>query len=103
MFGNMDISKMTEMLGDMQKKAEQIQKQAKSVEMTAKGAGGKLSITINGAGEVVDVTIEPSLLNDRAALQLMLMSTFNDAQRMVDEHKRSQAMGMFSGLNPFGS
>jgi DNA-binding YbaB/EbfC family protein len=103
MFGDMDMSKMTQMLGDLQKKAEQLQEQAKSVEMTAKGAGGLLSITINGAGEVLDVTIDPSLMEDRAALQLMLMSTFNDALKMVEENKKSQAMGVLGGLNPFGS
>ena len=102
MFGDMDMSKMTEMLGDLQKKAEQMQEQAKSIELTARGGGGLISVTANGAGEVIDITLDDTLLEDKTSLQLLLMSTINDALKMVEENKKSQAMGMFGGLNPFG-
>jgi len=102
MFGDMDMSKMTKMLGDLQGKAQEMQEQARSVEMTAKGGGGLLNVTINGVGEVIDITIDESLLSDKASLQLLLMSTINDAIKMVEDNKKSQAMGMFGGLNPFG-
>ncbi len=102
MFGDMDMSKMTEMLGDLQKKAEQMQEQAKAVELTAKGGGGLISVTVNGAGEVIDITLDDTLLEDKTSLQLLLISTINDALKMVEDNKKSQAMGMFGGLNPFG-
>jgi hypothetical protein len=31
-----------------------------------------------------------------------LISTVNDVMRMVEDNKKSQAMGLFGGLNPFG-
>ena len=102
MFGDMDISKMGDMLKEMQAKAEQLQAQAKAVEMTAKGGGGMVQVTANGAGEVIDITIDDSLLDDKSSLQILLMSTINDALKMVEDNKKSQAMGMFGGLNPFG-
>jgi DNA-binding YbaB/EbfC family protein len=102
MFGDMDVSKMTEMLGDLQAKAEQMQEQAKSVELTAKGGGGMVSVTANGAGEVIDITFDDSLLEDKSSLQLLLIATVNDALKMAEDNKKSQAMGMFGGLNPFG-
>ncbi len=102
MFGDMDMSKMTQMLGDLQGKAQEMQAQAKSVEMSAKGGGGLLNVTINGAGEVIDITIDDSLLADKSSLQLLLMGTINDAIKMVEDNKKSQAMGMFGDLNPFG-
>jgi DNA-binding YbaB/EbfC family protein len=102
MLGDMDLSKMTEMLGDLQKKAEQMQEQARSVEMTAKGGGGMVSVTVNGAGEVIDISIDESLMGDRESLQILLIATVNDALKMVEENKKSQAMNMFGGLNPFG-
>jgi len=102
MFGDMDMSKMTKMLGDLQGKAQEMQEQVRSVEMTAKGGGGLLNVTINGVGEVIDITINDSLLSDKASLQLLLMSTINDAIKMVEDNKKSQAMGMFGGPNPFG-
>jgi len=102
MFGDMDISKMGDMLKEMQAKAEQLQAQAKAVEMTAKGGGGMVQVTANGAGEVIDITIDDSLLEDKSSLQILLISTINDALKMVEDNKKSQAMGMFGGLNPFG-
>jgi hypothetical protein len=33
----------------------------------------------------------------------MLISTANDVLKMVEDNKKTQAMGMFGGLNPFGS
>jgi len=102
MFGDMDMSKMGEMLKEMQAKAEQLQAQAKAVEMTAKGGGGMVQVTANGAGEVIDITIDDSLLDDKSALQILLISTINDALKMVEDNKKSQAVGMFGGFNPFG-
>jgi len=102
MFGDIDMSKMTEMLGDLQQKAEQMQEQARSVEFTAKGGGGLISVTANGAGEVIDITMDDTLLEDKTSLQLLLISTVNEALKMVEDNKKSQAMGMFGGLNPFG-
>ena len=103
MFGDMDMSKMTEMLKELQGKAVAIQQQAKAVELTAKGGGGLIRVTANGAGEVIDITIDESLLADKESLQILLMGTVNDALKMVEENKKSQAMGMLGGLNPFGS
>ncbi len=103
MFGDMDMTKMTEMLQEIQGKAEAMQQQAKSVELTAKGGGGLIQVTANGAGEVIDITIDDSLLEDKESLQILLISTINEALKMVEDNKKSQAMGMFGGINPFGS
>ena len=103
MFGDMDMSKMGEMLQELQGKAEALQQQAKSVELTAKGGGGLVQVTANGAGEVIDITIDDSLLGDKESLQILLISTVNDVLKMVEDNKKSQAMGMFGGINPFGS
>jgi len=103
MFGNMDMSKMTEMLQDLQGKSEEMQQQAKLVELTAKGGGGLVHVTANGVGEVIDITIDDSLFEDKESLQILLMGTINDALKMVEDNKKSQAMGMFGGMNPFGN
>ena len=103
MFGDMDMGKMTEMLKDMESKAKQMQEQSSSLEFTAKGGGGLISVTANGTGEITDITIDDSMLADKTLLQIMLISTANDVLKMVEDNKKTQAMGMFGGLNPFGS
>jgi DNA-binding YbaB/EbfC family protein len=102
MFEGFDMNKMSEMMSQMQDKAKEIQEQAKSVEFSAKAGGGLIEVTVNGAGEVIDVSIDDSMLDDKELLQLLLISAMNDANKMVEDNKKSQAMGMMGGMNPFG-
>jgi len=103
MFEGLDLNKMQDMLQDMQSKAKELEEQSKSVTMTTKGGGGLVQASVNGAGEVVDITIDNSLLEDKESLQILLISTINDALKMVEDNKKSQALNMFGGLNPFGT
>jgi hypothetical protein len=102
MFEGFDMNKMSEMMSQMQDKAKETQEQAKSVEFSAKAGGGLIEVTVNGAGEVIDVSIDDSMLDDKELLQLLLISAMNDANKMVEDNKKSQAMGMMGGMNPFG-
>jgi DNA-binding YbaB/EbfC family protein len=103
MFEGMDMSKMAEMMKDLQSKAQEMEEQAKNVTMTAKAGGGMVTVTANGANEITDITIDDSLLDDKSSLQILLMSATNEVLKMVEDNKKSQAMGMMGGLNPFGN
>ncbi len=103
MFEGLDLGNMSKMMEQMQEKAKQMQEQAKNVQFTAKAGGGLVSVTVNGTGEVIDVNIDDSLLEDKSALQILLISAINEATTMAEENKKSQAMGMMGGLNPFAS
>jgi len=103
MFEGLDMNKMSEMLGQVQEKAKEMQEQAKNVEFTAKAGGGLIEVTANGAGEVIDLNIDDSLLTDKESLQILLISAMNDVSKMIEDNKKSQAMGMMGGMNPFGS
>ena len=104
MFGSgFDMSKMGEMMSQMQEKAKELEEQAKNVELTAKAGGGMVEIRANGAGEIIDLNIDDSLLEDKESLQILLISAMNDVNKMVEDNKKSQAMGMLGGMNPFAS
>jgi len=104
MFGkDFDMGKMSEMMSQMQDKAKELQEQAKNVELTAKAGGGLIEVTANGTGEIIDLNIDSSLMDDKKSLQIMLISVMNDVNQMVEDNKKSQAMGMMGGMNPFGS
>jgi len=104
MFGSgFDMSKMSEMMSQMQEKAKELEEQAKNVELTAKAGGGMVEIRANGAGEIIDLNIDESLLDDKESLQILLISAMNDVNKMVEDNKKSQAMGMLGGMNPFGT
>jgi DNA-binding YbaB/EbfC family protein len=103
MFEGLDLGKMGQMMEQMQEKAKELQEQAKNVELTAKSGGGLVEIRANGAGEIIDLNIDESLLDDKESLQILLISAMNDVNKMVEDNKKSQAMGMMGGMNPFGS
>jgi DNA-binding YbaB/EbfC family protein len=103
MFEGLDLGKMNEMMQQMQEKAKELEEKAKSVELTAKAGGGMVEVRANGAGEIIDLNIDDSLLEDKESLQILLISAINDVNKMVEDNKKSQAMGMLGGLNPFGS
>ena len=104
---------MFENMGDMSKMLEQVQEQAKKMEAEmeakeyiAKVGGGMLEIKMSGKGEVIDINIDDSLLEDKESLQILLISCINDANKMVEADKKNSAMGMFGDMgnlaNMFG-
>jgi hypothetical protein len=102
MFEGLDMGKMGQMMEELQSKAKEMEAQQKSVTMTAKAGGGMIEITANGAGEIIDMTIDDSILDDKESLQILLISAINDVLKMVEDNKKSQAMNMMGGMNPFG-
>ena len=103
MFDGLDMSKMQDMLQGMQEKAKELEQKSKDTSFKVKGGGGLIEVSANGMGEIIDVTIDDSLLEDKDSLQILLISTINDALKMVEDNKKSQAMNMFGGMNPFGN
>jgi len=102
MFEGFDLNKMQDMLKGVEEEAKKIEDKLKSTKLTARGGGGMVEVTANGAGEIIDINIDDSLLEDKDSLQILLISTINDALKMVQDNKKSQALNMFGNLNPFG-
>jgi DNA-binding YbaB/EbfC family protein len=103
MFGN--IGDMGKMLEGMQEHAAKLQEELESKTYTVKSGGGMITLTLNGKGEVLDLSIDDELLSDKDSLQILLIGAMNDANKMVQQNQQQSAMGMLGGLggmNPFG-
>jgi DNA-binding YbaB/EbfC family protein len=98
MLDGFDFSKMGSMFEEAQKKVQEIQEEAKNKTFTAKSGGGLVSISLNGGGEVIDITIDDSLLSDKDSMQILLMSAANDALKMVEEDRKLLASKMLGGF-----
>lgn len=96
-----DPSKINEMLTQLQDKAKEMEEKSQSATFTAKSGGGLVSVTMSGAGEVLDVSFDDSLLEDKESLQILLISAINDVYKSVEENKKSLAFGMLGGMSPF--
>jgi hypothetical protein len=101
MFGNMDMGNLGEMFSEMQKKAQAMQEESAAKIYEAKSGGGMVHVKANGKGEIIDIDIDDSLLEDKEALQILLISAINEVYKTIEEGKKAEAMGMLGGLNPF--
>lgn len=107
MFEGLNLGDMGKMVEQMQDKAKEIQEQSKNIQFTAKAGGGLIEIRANGTGEVIDLNIDNTLLEDKEYLQILLISAINDVTKMAEENKKSQAMNVMGdmsglgGMNPF--
>lgn len=101
MFGNMDMGNLGEMLTEVQKKAQEMQQENETRIYEAKSGGGMVHVKANGKGEIIDIDIDDSLLEDKESLQILLISAINEVYKAMEEGKKAAAMNMLGGLNPF--
>ncbi|MCI6989039.1 MAG: YbaB/EbfC family nucleoid-associated protein [Campylobacter sp.] len=102
MFEGMDFSKMSQMLEQMQEKAKELEKESENREFSVKSGGGLIEIKISGKGEVLDLSIDDSLLEDKESLQILLISAVNDAVKLIEDEKKNTALKTLGGLGGFG-
>ncbi len=102
MFENIDFSKMGEMLQKAQSEAKKMEEESKTKVFTSKSGGGLIRVSANGTGEIVDIDIDDSLLEDKESLQILLISAVNDVIKMVEDDKKLAASKMLGSLGGFG-
>lgn len=98
MFEGLNMGNLGDMMAQMQKKAEEMQNAAEAVSYTAKSGGGLVKVSASGKGELIDIEVDDSLLEDKESLQILLLSAANEALKMVENGKRDMAMRMMGDL-----
>lgn len=98
MFDGMDFSKMGAMIEEAQKKVKELEEENNKKEFYIKNGGGMIEIKLNGGGEILDINIDDSLLEDKESLQILLISAMNDAIKLIEEQKKSIAANMLNGF-----
>lgn len=93
-------------MGDMMKKAQEMQEQFKQVqeeaakaEVTGEAGAGLVKITMTGKHDVRNVEIDDSLLSEeKSVLEDLLAAAVNDAVRRVEEGQKERMSGLASGM-----
>ena len=101
MFEN--LGDMSKMLEGLQEQAQKLQEEMESKRFSVKSGGGMVEVTFNGKGEVIDISIDDSLMDDKESLQILLMGALNDGYKMVEQSRQQSALGALGSLNPFGA
>ncbi|WP_163533966.1 YbaB/EbfC family nucleoid-associated protein [Helicobacter suis] len=97
----LDFSQFGGLLSSLQEQIKDLEEKNKNTEFSAKSGGGLVKVKLNGMGELLDIQIDDSLLEDKEALQIYLMSAINEAYKNMEEGRKNATFGMLGGLNPF--
>ncbi len=80
--GNMgDISKLMKQAQKMQEDAEKLQADLPSIRVEATAGGGMVTVTVNGYGQLVGISINPSIIdpNDAEILEDLIITASKEA------------------------
>jgi nucleoid-associated protein EbfC len=93
----MDIRQM---MKQAQKMQEQLQKQMQELRIEATAGGGMVTVTVNGAKQLMSLRIDPEVVSkdDVEMLQDLILAAVNDAHRKVDEQLQKAMGGMMPGM-----
>jgi hypothetical protein len=98
-FGNMaGILKQAQA---MQEQMAKLQEQAASKTVSGTAGGGSITVTANGAMQVVNVTIDPEVIKggDVDMIQDLVAAATNDALRKAKELMEGEMKTLTGGLN----
>ncbi|MBU0935346.1 MAG: YbaB/EbfC family nucleoid-associated protein [Spirochaetes bacterium] len=114
----MDLSDIMKMLKDPQalaRQAAEMQQKVAAIVVKGSAGGGMVTVTLNGAMEMLAVEIAPEVVDpaDTVMLQDLVRAAFNDAsdkvkQTMQGEMARNTGLaglgdlGGLGSMNPFG-
>ncbi|WP_394989714.1 YbaB/EbfC family nucleoid-associated protein [uncultured Helicobacter sp.] len=96
-----DPKQLGAMFGNIQESLQEFANKNKDMVFTAKSGGGLIEVSINGMGEVVDIKIDDSLLEDKDSLQILLIGALNDAYKNVEQNKQKSAFDMLGNFDMF--
>ncbi|MBD3796293.1 MAG: YbaB/EbfC family nucleoid-associated protein [Campylobacterales bacterium] len=100
MFENM--GDLANMLKGFEQHAQNLKDELAQKSFSVKSGGGMIELSLNGNGEAIDLNIDDELLEDKDALQILLIGAINDANKMVQQNQQQSAMAILGSLNPFG-
>ena len=85
---------------EMQEKMQRVQEEVAQAEVHGEAGAGMVKITMNGRHDVIDVTIDPSVLEeDKELLEDLLDAAVNDAVRKVEANSKAKMEEATAGLN----
>ncbi|MEM6726550.1 MAG: YbaB/EbfC family nucleoid-associated protein [Bacteroidota bacterium] len=92
------------MFGNLEEIQKQMKAQLEAEEVTGTAGDGKISVTVNGAKVVKNISIDPALIAERDPEELedLLLVAINRAMEQADVVAAQQTQNLMSGLLPPG-
>ncbi|MEN8142779.1 MAG: YbaB/EbfC family nucleoid-associated protein [Thermodesulfobacteriota bacterium] len=97
----MDFQQLMQQAKDFQEKMAGVQDELADKQVTSTVGGGMVSVTVNGRHEIVDLKIEPEVINpdDPEMLHDLIKAAVNDAMKKAHEMIRGEMAKLTGGMN----
>ncbi len=79
---------------DMQKNMQEAQEEIAKMEVSGESGGGMVKVVMTGKHELVNVTIDDSLMDDKEMLEDLFAAAVNSAVRNVEDVSKEKMGGL---------
>jgi len=99
--GKGSMGGMMKQLQKMQAKMEEIQNELEQARVEASAGGGMVKVTVNGKQDLVDINIDPEVVDpeDVEMLQDLIVAAVNQARQKAQEMQAEQMSALTGGMN----
>jgi nucleoid-associated protein EbfC len=100
----MDMNKMMQQVQQMQAEMAKAQEELATETVEASVGGGMVTVTANGAGEIVSIKIKPEAIDpdDPEGLEDLVLAGVNEALRSAQDLMQSRLGASLGGLGGLG-
>jgi DNA-binding YbaB/EbfC family protein len=95
----MDMDKLLQQVGQMQEQMQQAQDELQQETLESSAGGGMVTVVANGAGEIMQIKIDPKAIDpdDPELLADMVLAAVNEAIRSARTLQESKLGGLAGG------
>ncbi|WP_044406830.1 YbaB/EbfC family nucleoid-associated protein [Thiomicrospira microaerophila] len=97
--GKAGIGNLMKQAQEMQKNMERAQAEIAQMEVEGEAGGGMVKVQMTGKHELVRVTIDDSLMDDKEMLEDLFAAAVNSAVRKVENTTQEKMGGLTQGMN----
>ena len=99
---NSNLSDLFKQAQELQSKMNQILEQLRSERVEGTAGGGMVTATLNGLQEVIDIDIEPEVIDreEKEMLEEMIIAAINNGRQKAHELKVKKMSALTGGILP---
>ncbi|MGD8566536.1 MAG: YbaB/EbfC family nucleoid-associated protein [Gammaproteobacteria bacterium] len=92
------IGKLMKQAQEMQANMQKAQEELANTEFNGEAGGGMIKVVMNGRHDVVKVSIDDSIMDDKEMLEDLIAAAVNDAVRHIEKKSKETMSSMTDGL-----
>jgi DNA-binding YbaB/EbfC family protein len=100
-----DMMKMMGKIKEAQEKMKLAQSELGTIKVSSESGAGLVKVEVNGKKEIISISIDDSILNEKEMVQDLVVAATNKALKdvgiKIKEHMKEKASGMFPNIPGF--